>query len=145
MTSPLGFFADSATVSTWLSSCGAFNVSENTAGTLASLMDNGVSGTIVEFEGLVTVTTGQIFSVGHDDGLTDYRGPVGDIGPRGLRHPGDGMASAAAVRQSRLQTIRSSSATQHYLRQRAEAHIAALLTNAADGTSGRRERAPPAA
>ena len=70
VTSPLGFFADSATVSTWLSSCGAFNVSENTAGTLASLMDNGVSGTIVEFEGLVAVTTGQIFSVGHDDGLT---------------------------------------------------------------------------
>jgi hypothetical protein len=33
-------------------------------------MDDGVVGTILEFTGFVTVTTGQMFTVTHDDGLT---------------------------------------------------------------------------
>ena len=68
--SPMNFNATSASVATWLASSGAFNIGENTAGTLASLMDNGVVGTILEFTGFVTVTNGQMFTVTHDDGLT---------------------------------------------------------------------------
>jgi hypothetical protein len=68
--SPLNFSADSATVGTWLASGSAFNIVENTAGTLISLMDNGEQGTLVEFTGFVTVTNGQQFTVAHDDGLT---------------------------------------------------------------------------
>jgi hypothetical protein len=33
-------------------------------------MDTGTQGTIVQFLGTVTVTTGQMFTVTHDDGLT---------------------------------------------------------------------------
>ena len=68
--SPFNFSATGATVTTWLASSGAFNITQNTAGTLASLMDNGSQGTLVEFEGFVSVTNGQVFSVTHDDGLT---------------------------------------------------------------------------
>ncbi len=68
--SPLAFNATSATVAAWLASGGAFGITENAAGTLASLMDGGGLGTIVEFTGFVTVTTGMTFTVAHDDGLT---------------------------------------------------------------------------
>ncbi len=68
--SPFNFSATDATVGTWLASSGASNIVENTAGTLASLMDNGTTGTLVEFTGFVTVTNGQTFTVTHDDGLT---------------------------------------------------------------------------
>lgn len=68
--SPFNFNATGATVGTWLASSGAFNIVENTPGTLASLMDDGTSGTLLDFQGFVTVTTGQIFTVTHDDGLT---------------------------------------------------------------------------
>lgn len=68
--SPLNFNATEATVATWLASGGAFGITENTAGTLASLMDGGGMGTIVEFTGFVTVTSGMTFTVAHDDGLT---------------------------------------------------------------------------
>src|SRR5262249_244033 len=57
--SPLNFNATSATVAAWLASGLAFNIHENTPGTLASLMDNGGMGTLLRFTGLVTVTTGQ--------------------------------------------------------------------------------------
>jgi hypothetical protein len=67
---PMNFHADGATVSQWLTSGSAFNIVENTPGTLTSLMDNGISGTIVNFTGFVTVTNGQTFTVTHDDGLT---------------------------------------------------------------------------
>lgn len=67
---PFNFSGTSVTVGTWLGSSSAFGIVENTAGTLASLMDNGTSGTLLEFTGLVTVTTGQTFTVTHDDGLT---------------------------------------------------------------------------
>jgi len=68
--SPMNFFGTSVTVGTWLNNGSAFNISENTAGTLASLMDNGVVGTFLNFTGFVTVTNGQTFMVTHDDGLT---------------------------------------------------------------------------
>jgi len=77
--SPFNFSGTSVTVGTWLSSSSAFNVSENTPGTLASLMDNGTSGTLLEFTGLVTVTNGMTFTVTHDDGLTLIIGGV-DLG-----------------------------------------------------------------
>ena len=67
---PFDFSGTSVTVGTWLGSSSAFDIVENTAGTLASLMDNGTFGTLLEFTGLVTVTTGQTFTVTHDDGLT---------------------------------------------------------------------------
>lgn len=67
---PLNFNATGASVGAWLSSGGAFNIVENTPGALARLMDNSVQGTLVEFIGMVTVTTGQMFTVTHDDGLT---------------------------------------------------------------------------
>jgi hypothetical protein len=68
--SPMNFFGTSVSVGTWLSNGSAFNITENTAGTLASLMDNGIYGTLLEFTGFVTVTNGQTFTVTHDDGLT---------------------------------------------------------------------------
>ena len=70
--SPLNFDsrAGDYTVSQFLASGGAFNVSENTAGTLASFLDSSGVGTFMEFTGFVTVTNGQTFSAAHDDGLT---------------------------------------------------------------------------
>src|SRR5512141_1058198 len=68
--SPMNFFGTGVTVGTWLGNGSAFNIVENTGGTLASLMDDGVVGTMLEFTGFVTVTTGQTFTVTHDDGLT---------------------------------------------------------------------------
>lgn len=68
--SPMNFFGTSVTVGTWLGNGLAFNIVENTPGTLASLMDNGSQGTLVEFTGFVSVTNGQMFTVTHDDGLT---------------------------------------------------------------------------
>jgi hypothetical protein len=67
---PFNFSATNATVSAWLATSSAFNIVENTPGTLAGLMDNGVFGSILEFTGSVTVTNGQQFTVTHDDGLT---------------------------------------------------------------------------
>jgi hypothetical protein len=67
---PLNFNASGATIQAWLNTGGAFNVAENTLGTLGALMDNGTFGTLVRFTGFVTVTNGEQFSVTHDDGLT---------------------------------------------------------------------------
>jgi hypothetical protein len=77
--SPLNFGATSATVGAWLATGGAFSIVENTAGTLASLMDNGTQGTLLRFTGFVTVTSGESFTVAHDDGLTLIIGGV-DLG-----------------------------------------------------------------
>lgn len=68
--SPFNFGGRGVTVAARLASGSAFNVVENTAGTLASLMDNGTVGTLLEFTGFVTVTNGQTFTVTHDDGLS---------------------------------------------------------------------------
>ncbi len=68
--SPMNFSGTGATVSAWLASSSAFNINENVAGTLASFMDNGTTGTLLDFQGVVSVTNGQTFTVTHDDGLT---------------------------------------------------------------------------
>ncbi len=68
--SPFNFFGTSVTVGTWLANGGAFGISENTPGTLASLMSDGTTSTLLNFTGFVTVTNGQTFTVTHDDGLT---------------------------------------------------------------------------
>jgi hypothetical protein len=68
--SPFNFSGTSATVGNWLASSAAFNIVENTAGTLTSLMDNGSQGTLLQFLGTVSVINGQTFTVTHDDGLT---------------------------------------------------------------------------
>ncbi|HEV8606355.1 MAG TPA: hypothetical protein VGQ99_13365 [Tepidisphaeraceae bacterium] len=68
--SPMNFNATSATISAWLATSSAFNIVENTAGTLSSLMDDGAYGALLEFTGFVSVTNGQTFTVTHDDGLT---------------------------------------------------------------------------
>jgi hypothetical protein len=68
--SPFNFSGTSVTVGTWLGSSSAFNIVENTAGTLASLMDDGTTGTLVQFLGQVTVVNGMTFTVTHDDGLS---------------------------------------------------------------------------
>ncbi|RYY52195.1 MAG: hypothetical protein EOO05_22225 [Chitinophagaceae bacterium] len=68
--SPFNFTGTGVTVATWLASSSAFNITENTPGTLASLMDNGITGTLLDFNGFVSVTNGQTFTVTHDDGLS---------------------------------------------------------------------------
>jgi hypothetical protein len=70
VTTPFNFNATGATIGTWLASSSAFNIHENTAGTLGALMDNGTLGTLLNFTGLVSVFTGETFTVTHDDGLT---------------------------------------------------------------------------
>jgi hypothetical protein len=68
--SPFSFAATNATVAAWLASGSAFNIVENTPGTLASLMDNNSVGSLLNFTGLVSVVNGRQFTVTHDDGLT---------------------------------------------------------------------------
>ena len=63
------------TIGAFLANGSAFNIVENTSGTLASIMDNTggtlpIYGTLFDFKGIVTVTNGQTFTVTHDDGLT---------------------------------------------------------------------------
>jgi hypothetical protein len=73
---PFNFNAAGATVGAWLATSNAFSIVENTAGTLASPMDDGNQGTLVYFTGIVSVTNGQQFTVTHDDGLTLVIGGV---------------------------------------------------------------------
>lgn len=73
--SPLNFTTPGS-VLTFLNSGGAFNIVENTPGTLASTLSDGITGTIISFSGFVTVTTGEQFTVAHDDGLTLIIGGV---------------------------------------------------------------------
>lgn len=68
--SPLAFSGTGVSVGTWLGSGGAFNITENTTGTLQSPMDDLTFGSLITFTGDVTVTSGQQFTVTHDDGLT---------------------------------------------------------------------------
>jgi len=63
-------FNSPGSVQSFLSSGSAFNIVENTAGTLSSLMSDGVIGTLISFSGVINVTNGQQFTVTHDDGLT---------------------------------------------------------------------------
>ena len=75
--SPLSF--SGTPIQTFLNSGGAFNITENTPGTLTSLISDGITGTLIQFTGFVTVTNGQTFTVTHDDGLTLIIGGV-DLG-----------------------------------------------------------------
>ncbi len=75
---PLNFNATNATVQAWLLSGGAFNITGSVSA-LNRLMDNSISGTLVEFQGMVSVTNGQSVSVIHDDGLTLIIGGI-DLG-----------------------------------------------------------------
>ena len=77
--SPFNFSATDATINAWLASSGAFDIVENTPGTLSSRMDNGTTGTLVNFVGNVSVANGQQFTVTHDDGLTLIIGAL-DLG-----------------------------------------------------------------
>jgi hypothetical protein len=61
---------DSQTVIEWLLSGGAFNISGSAIALNTPMEVSGSTGTIVQFLGLVTVTTGQMITVTHDDGLT---------------------------------------------------------------------------
>lgn len=66
--SPLDFNSNGSTdytLGSFLATGGAFNVVASAA-TLANTLD----GTIFDFKGTVTVTTGETFMAGHDDGLT---------------------------------------------------------------------------
>lgn len=67
--SPLNFNSPGS-VQSFLSSASAFNIVENTPGTLSSAISNGTTSTLISFAGLVSVTNGQKFTVTHDDGLT---------------------------------------------------------------------------
>jgi hypothetical protein len=73
--SPLDF-TQPGPIQTFLNSGGAFNIVEHTPGTLASPISNGVISTIITFNGVVSVTNGQMFTVTHDDGLTLIIGGV---------------------------------------------------------------------
>jgi len=85
--SPLNFTLGNATVGGFLGTAGATNIVQNTAGTLASPMSNGITGTLVQFNGFVTVTNGQAFSVAHDDGLTLIIGGLSVIAATGPTPP----------------------------------------------------------
>jgi hypothetical protein len=67
--SPLNFNSPNS-VQSFLTSGAAFNIIENTSGTLASAISNGTTSTLINFTGTVSVSTGQKFTVTHDDGLT---------------------------------------------------------------------------
>ena len=56
------------TLSQFLASGGAFNIS-GSASDLATNLDTGTNGIMFDFTGTVSVTTGQQFTVTHDDGL----------------------------------------------------------------------------
>jgi hypothetical protein len=58
------------TVIDWLLSGGAFNINGSASALSTQMEVSGSTGTIVQFLGLVTVTTGQMITVTHDDGVT---------------------------------------------------------------------------
>lgn len=68
--SPFNFTSNAGySVLDFLNSSAAFNI-VGAAGTLASPLDGPDGGTLMYFTGTVSVTTGQVFTVTHDDGLT---------------------------------------------------------------------------
>ncbi len=75
------------TVGGFLATGGAFNIVENTPGTLASALDSSGVGTFMEFTGFVTVNNGQTFTAAHDDGLTLTIGGLGVINVPGPTAP----------------------------------------------------------
>jgi hypothetical protein len=92
--SPLEFAGTRATVAAWLASGDAFNIIENTPGTLVSRMSNSTIGSIFRFTGMVSVTNGQEFEAEHSDGLTLLIGGI-DLGfnPSGPYDPEEATAT----------------------------------------------------
>lgn len=86
--SPLNFNAGlTPSIGSFLASGGAYNVVENTLGALAAQLSDGITGALIEFTGFVTVTTGQVFTATHDDGLTLEIGGLTVIGVPGPTAP----------------------------------------------------------
>ena len=79
--SPLNFTVPGS-INDFLLSGGAFNIAGS-----ASDLANPISPSITEFQGQVTVTTGQQFTVTHDDGLTLTIGNVDVISTPGPTGP----------------------------------------------------------
>jgi len=74
------------TVLEWLLSGGSFNINGSGSALSSPMAVPGSTGTIVQFLGFVGVTTGQTFTVTHDDGLTLIIGATNlgfDPGPSG--------------------------------------------------------------
>jgi hypothetical protein len=70
------------TVNEWLLSGGAFNINGSASALSTQMEVSGSTGTIVQFLGLVDVTTGQMITVTHDDGFTLIIGATNlDFGP----------------------------------------------------------------
>ncbi len=65
---PLGF-SFTGTVGGWLGTGGAGGIVENTPGTLGSPMSDSVIGTLVNFEGCITISSGDLMEFTHDDGI----------------------------------------------------------------------------
>jgi hypothetical protein len=78
--------ASAYTLGGFLASGGATNVT-GSAGDLGQMLDNGTTGTIFEFTGMVTVMTGQTFTVTHDDGLSLQIGGVTVVNEPGPTAP----------------------------------------------------------
>ncbi|MEZ5354231.1 MAG: PEP-CTERM sorting domain-containing protein [Bryobacteraceae bacterium] len=83
--SPLNF-TDPATVEAFLLSGGAFGIT-GSAAALSRPVSDGVTGTLILFTGMVTVTNGQQFTVTHDDGLTLTIGGLDVINIPGAHNP----------------------------------------------------------
>jgi len=84
---PLSFTnaGNNSTLGAFLASGGAFNITA-TSTDLATVLDNGQHGTMFDFVGTVSVTTGQTFTVTHDDGLQLQVGAqlvINEPGPTG--------------------------------------------------------------
>jgi len=73
--SPLNFTTGDYTVGGFLGTGGATIVS-STPGALTTTINSGGGGILIDFTGTVTVTTGETFTVQHDDGLTLVIGGV---------------------------------------------------------------------
>jgi hypothetical protein len=86
VSAPLGGFPNAYTLGGFLASGGATNVT-GSAGDLGQMLDNGTTGTIFEFTGMVTVMTGQTFTVTHDDGLSLQIGGVTVVNEPGPTAP----------------------------------------------------------
>jgi hypothetical protein len=77
--------AGNYTIGTWLGSGGA-TILTNTI-PLTTSLDNGTQGVLIDFKGLVTVTTNQSFTTTHDDGLTLVIGGMNVITASGPTSP----------------------------------------------------------
>jgi hypothetical protein len=92
VSAPLGGFPNAYTLGGFLASGGATNVT-GSANDLGQALDNGTTGMIFEFTGMVTVTNGQQFTVAHDDGLSLTIGGIPVITVPGPTSPNNTVAT----------------------------------------------------